>query len=125
MLLLTALPARKTGELTVRTDDGTAYVFKGVPLSCEVQDEDHADELQIKGFQTKDEFEAEQHFQQQAAKRAERMAAREAKKAQAAQDDDDDDDDAPISTGDGLPKEENTAPTGRVRKAGAASVVKG
>ncbi|ABM32942.1 hypothetical protein QRO08_09785 [Paracidovorax citrulli] len=123
MLLLTALPARKTGELTVRTDDGTAYVFKGTPLSCEVQDEDHVDELQIKGFQTKEEFDAEQKFQQVAAKRAERIAEREAKKAQAAQDDDDDD--VPASTGDGLPKEDNTAPTGRVRKAGAASLVKG
>lgn len=123
MKLFTSLPARKDGTLIVTTDDGTKYVFKGEPLSYAVDDEDHADELQAKGFQTQDEFEAEQVFQKQLADREARRAARGLPSnagASAAVGDSEDD---LIDTGTGAPQEGNAAPTGRVRRAASSSAV--
>ncbi|WP_019703340.1 hypothetical protein [Paracidovorax oryzae] len=134
MKLFTMLPARKTGELIARTADGTVYTFRGVPLSAEVEDEDHADELQASGFLTEEDFEAEHEFQKRAAQRAARLAAREGSKGNAGTfspalgggADDDDDTGADLKdAGTGLPLEGNTPPTGRVRRASKSDVVKG
>lgn len=129
MKLFTSLPARRDGTLHVTLRDGTKYTFTGTPLTSEVEDEDHADELRDSpNFQTQDEFEAEQAFQKQASERAARRAAREGGRGNAgtftpgAENEPDDD---VVDTGNGLPQESNTPPTGRVRKASRASNVTG
>ena len=109
MKLLTSLPARKDGTLNVVLKDGTAYKFTGEPLTCDVTDEDHIEALQVLGFMDQDEFDTEAKFQKQVADREAKRAASTAKPAK--------DDGDEFTTGSGLPIEENTPPTGRVRKA--------
>lgn len=126
MKLFTSLPARKTGTLNVTTRDGTTYKFSGAPLSCEIEDEDHAEELRdLENFQTEDEFKAEQAFQKQAADREARRSARGGRGATGSSASDEENDDDELNAGSGLPLESNTPPTGRVRKASTASVVTG
>jgi len=120
MKLFTSIPPRKDGTVIVRLDE-TAYTFKGTPLGCEVEDEDHAELLQARGFLTQEDFEAEQHFQQQAAKRAARLQALEARAPGAMGDDDDDD---LADGGTGQPLEAGAPPSGRVRRASKSAVVK-
>ncbi len=122
MKLFTALPARRDGTLNVATDDGKTYQFTGQPLSCEVEDEDHADELQAKGFQPQDEFEAEQDFLKKAEARAARLAARGGAPSARGTftpgvgSGDQDADDEIVTGGDGAPQEAATPATGRVRR---------
>ena len=51
MKLFTSLPARKDGTLIVRLK-GATYVFEGKPLTCEVENEAHAEHLRAGNFQT-------------------------------------------------------------------------
>lgn len=113
MHLLTALPARKDGTLKVAVPDGTAYVFSGMPLGCDVQDEEHLDHLQALGFMSQDDFEAEQDFQRRNAEREAKRAAR----SLPAQDGAPIDEDGLLDAGDGVPVEGHTPATGRVRRA--------
>ena len=124
MELFSSLPARKDGTLKVTAKSGNSYVFTGSPLRCEVDDEGDVDYLQLLGFMDAEEFEAEAKFNKMAAAREQRRAAAglgNATGKNAGGDDDDDDDDT--NTGNGVPVESGTAPTGRVRKATKASVV--
>lgn len=130
MKLFTSLPARRDGTLNVVLGDGTKIVFTGTPLSADVEDEDHADELEGMGFLSQEDFEAEAEFQRKAQARALRQAAREGRRtaspgtfAPGEGADDDDEDDTPTDTN-AAPLEANTPPTGVVRRAGRASVVK-
>ena len=116
MELFSSLPARKDGTLKVTAKSGNSYVFTGSPLRCEVDDEGDVDYLQLLGFMDAKEFEAEAKFNKLAA-----AGLSNATGKNAGGDDDDDDDDA--NTGNGVPVESGTAPTGRVRKATKASVV--
>lgn len=113
MKLLTTLPARKDGTLNVVLRDGKAYKFAGTPLACEVEDEGHVDDLKMLGFMDEQEFEIEQKFQKQKAEREARIAARTAKQPATGDDEDSDD----FTTGNGLPVEDKSTPSGRVRKA--------
>lgn len=117
MKLLTMLPARKDGTLNVVLNDGAAYKFKGEPLACEVEDEGHVDELKVLGFMDEEEFDIEQKFQKQRAERQARLSARTGKAAASAPADIDDSDDDDFTTGTGLPQEEQSKPSGRVRRA--------
>lgn len=129
MKLFTSLPARKDGTLIVR-HKGASYVFTGKPLSCEIEDEEHAEDLRGLNFQTQEEFEAEQKFLRLQAEREARRAALEGNAqssrgtfspALGAEEDDEDS----LDGGTGLPQESNSAPTGRVRRAARSSVVTG
>lgn len=106
MKLLTSLPARKDGTLNVSMNDGMEYTFTGMPLACEVEDVEHQERLQALGFMDQEAFDTEQKFLAQQAARAARLAA-----AEGNADDDD------MDSGDGLPVEERTPATGRVRRA--------
>lgn len=118
MKLLTTLPARKDGTLNVLLADGAGYQFTGVPLACEVEDENHVDELKVLGFMDEEEFDIEQKFQKQRAEREARISARSGKTATSepadAGDNDGEDD---FTTGTGLPQEGQSKPSGRVRRA--------
>lgn len=116
MKLLTTLPARKDGTLNVLLADGAGYQFTGVPLACEVEDENHVDELKVLGFMDEEEFEIEQKFQKQTAEREARLSARTGKAAPSAPADPGDNDDD-FTTGTGLPQEGQSKPSGRVRRA--------
>jgi len=127
MKLFTSLPARKDGTLKVTVKSGNKYVFDGKPLSCDVDDEDDVEYLQLLGFMTEDEYDAESKFKEMEAAREKRRAAA-GLRTQAAggkkSDEGDDDGDDDLDTGNGAPVESGTAPTGRVRKAAPkASVV--
>lgn len=117
MKLLTTLPARKDGTLNVVLNDGTAFKFQGEPLACEVEDENHVDELKVLGFMDEEEFEIEQKFQKQTAEREARLSARTGKAAPSAPADPGDNDDDDFTTGTGLPQEGQSKPSGRVRRA--------
>lgn len=126
MKLFTSLPARKDGTLIVR-HKGATYVFEGKPLSCEIDDEEHAEYLCAQNFQTEEEFAAEQKFLRLSADREARRAA-QAGNAPSSRgtfspglgaDEDEDN----LDGGTGLPLESDSAPTGRVRKASRSSVV--
>lgn len=124
MELFTALPARKDGTLKVTVPDGTAYTFKGEPLGCVVEDEDHQDHLQALGFMNADDFEAEQDFIKRNAEREAKRSARGLPPTGGASAFAPDDDE-PVDQGDGLPKEADSKPTGRVRRSARASNVTG
>jgi len=113
MQLFTALPARKDGSLKVTVPDGTAYVFSGMPLGCEVPDEDHVDHLQALGFMNEGDFEAEQDFQRRNAEREAKRTARSLPVPDSAPVHDD----GLLDPGDGVPVEGHTPATGRVRRA--------
>ncbi|GAB2712674.1 hypothetical protein [Comamonas sediminis] len=117
MKLLTMLPARKDGTLNVVLNDGAAYKFKGEPLACEVENEDHVDELKVLGFMDEDEFDIEQKFKKQRAERQARLSARTEKAATGAPAVTCDNEDDDFTTGTGLPQEEQSKPSGRVRRA--------
>lgn len=112
MKLLTMLPARKDGTLNVVLRDGKAYKFTDKPLACEVEDEGHVDDLKALGFMDEKEFDIEQQFQKQKAEREARIAARSVKTTSGGDDDGED-----FDTGTGLPFEDKSTPSGRVRKA--------
>lgn len=128
MKLFTSLPARKDGTLIVR-HKGATYTFEGKPLACEVEDEAHVEYLRAHKFMTEEDFETEQDFQRLTAERNARRAALEGKAPSSrgtfspALGPDDEDD--ILDGGDGLPKEAESTPTGRVRKAPRASTVTG
>lgn len=117
MKLLTTLPARKDGTLNVVLNDGSAFKFQGEPLACEVEDENHVDELKVLGFMDTEEFEIEQKFQKQRAEREARLSARSGKAATTTPADGGDSDDDDFTTGTGLPQEGQSKPSGRVRRA--------
>ncbi|WP_406626108.1 hypothetical protein [Acidovorax sp. SDU_ACID1] len=128
MKLFTQLPARKDGSLIVRVPGASEpYIFRGEPLCCDVEDEDHLEYLRVQGFMSQDEYEAEAEFQR---RNAEREAKRVALGLPSAPGTftprigDGDEDDFPANPASG-PIEGNTAPTGRVRRAARASVVTG
>ncbi len=117
MKLLTTLPARKDGTLNVLLNDGTTFKFTGEPLACDVENEDHVDELKVLGFMDEEEFDNEQKFQKQRAEREARISARSAKHAVSTSADGGDGDDDDFTTGTGLPQEGQSKPSGRVRRA--------
>ncbi len=117
MKLLTTLPARKDGTLNVVLNDGATYKFTGEPLACEVDNEDHVDELKVLGFMDEEEFDIEQKFQKQRAERQARLSARTGKAATGVPADTGDNEDEDFTTGTGLPQEEQSKPSGRVRRA--------
>ncbi len=128
MKLFTSLPARKDGTLIVRLK-GAVYVFEGTPLTCEVDNEAHAEHLRAHNFQTEEDFEAEQKFLRMSAEREARRAALSGNAPSSrgtfspglGPDDDDDS----LDGGTGMPQESDSAPTGRVRRAARASAVTG
>ncbi|GAB2806457.1 hypothetical protein GCM10027276_03940 [Comamonas piscis] len=117
MKLLTMLPARKDGTLNVVLNDGAAYKFTGEPLACEVESEAHVDELKVLGFMDEEEFDIELKYQKQHAERQARLSARTGKAATGPLADAGDNEDDDFTTGTGLPQEEQSKPSGRVRRA--------
>jgi hypothetical protein len=138
MELCTTIKPRNDGTVIVSLPIGRGqtrtYTFSGEPLACEIEDEEHADQLlATNNFMTRTDFEEEMEFRRKVAERHARQVS-QAQRLQAAQsaaagggdtfvpglgDDlgEELEEESTEAQNNAQPQEAGTRPTGRVRRA--------